>query len=365
MCCHSAAATDSPMTKRTEITTPEILPQEARSEFSLRPRRLDHFVGQEKVKQGLQISIEAAIERGEPLDHILFHGPPGLGKTTLAMLLSREMSVNITTTSGPVLEKAADLVGALTNLQRGDILFIDEIHRLRPVIEEFLYPAMEDFRVEVRLSDGPRAQTMTMAVEPFTLVGATTRFGLLTAPMRARFGITERLDFYPARDLAAIIERSADLMDIAATPEGARELAERARGTPRVANRLLRRVRDFAQVRADGILDVPVVRRALEMLDVDEYGLDSMDTRILSTIVRKFEGGPVGLNSLAVALGEDAGTIEEVYEPFLIQEGFLMRGPRGRLATPKAYRILGLPEPDREAGGPGGDPIPPHPNLFN
>jgi len=352
------------MTKRTEITTPEILPQEARSEFSLRPRRLKHFVGQEKVKQGLQISIEAATERGEPLDHILFHGPPGLGKTTLAMLLAREMSVNITTTSGPVLEKAADLVGALTNLERGDILFIDEIHRLRPVIEEFLYPAMEDYKVEVRLSEGPRAQTMTMAVEPFTLVGATTRFGLLTAPMRARFGITERLDFYPARDLAAIIERSADLIGIAATPDGARELAQRARGTPRVANRLLRRVRDFAQVRANGILDVPVVRRALEILDVDEYGLDSMDTRILSTIVQKFDGGPVGLNSLAVALGEDAGTIEEVYEPFLIQEGFLMRGPRGRVATPMAYRILGLPEPD-ETGGSGGDPILPQPNLFN
>jgi len=359
------AATDDPMmTKRTEITTPEILPQEARSEFSLRPRRLEHFVGQEKVKQGLQISIEAATERGEPLDHILFHGPPGLGKTTLAMLLAREMSVNITTTSGPVLEKAADLVGALTNLERGDILFIDEIHRLRPVIEEFLYPAMEDYKVEVRLSEGPRAQTMTMAVEPFTLVGATTRFGLLTAPMRARFGITERLDFYPARDLAAIIERSADLMGIAATPDGARELAQRARGTPRVANRLLRRVRDFAQVRANGILDVPVVRRALEILDVDEYGLDSMDTRILSTIVKKFDGGPVGLNSLAVALGEDAGTIEEVYEPFLIQEGFLMRGPRGRVATPMAYRILGLPEPE-ETGGSGGDPILPQPNLFN
>ncbi len=345
------------MTGRTEITTPEVLPHETRSEFSLRPRRLASFIGQEKVKQGLQISIEAATARGEPLDHILFHGPPGLGKTTLAMLLAREMSVNITTTSGPVLEKPADLVAALTNLQAGDILFIDEIHRLRPVIEEFLYPAMEDFRVEVRLAEGPRAQTVTMSVEPFTLVGATTRIGLLTAPMRARFGITERLDFYPAGDLAAIIERSAGLIGIAATPDGARELAARARGTPRVANRLLRRVRDFAQVRADGVLDVPVVRQALELLDVDEHGLDSMDTRILRTIVVKFDGGPVGLNSLAVALGEDAGTIEEVYEPFLIQEGFLMRGTRGRVATPKAYRILGIP------GGPGGDS--PHPSLFN
>lgn len=353
------------MTRRTEITTPEVLPHEARSEFSLRPRRLENFIGQRKVKRGLQIAIEAATARAEPLDHILFHGPPGLGKTTLAMLLAREMSANITTTSGPVLEKAADLVAALTNLQRGDILFIDEMHRLRPVIEEFLYPAMEDYRVEVRLAEGPRAQTMTMSVEPFTLVGATTRFGLLTAPMRARFGITERLDFYPAGDLARIIKRSADLMGVAATPEGAGELAARARGTPRVANRLLRRVRDFAQVRADGVLDVPVVRQALELLDVDEYGLDSMDTRILSTIVVKFEGGPVGLNSLAVALGEDAGTIEEVYEPFLIQEGFLMRGPRGRVATPKAYRILGIPVPDRGPGGPGGEPIPPHPSLFN
>lgn len=353
------------MTRRTEITTPEVLPHEARSEFSLRPRQLTDFIGQNKVKQGLQISIEAATARGEPLDHILFHGPPGLGKTTLAMLLAREMSASITTTSGPVLEKAADLVAALTNLHRGDILFIDEIHRLRPVIEEFLYPAMEDYRVEVRLAEGPRAQTVTMSVEPFTLVGATTRFGLLTAPMRARFGITERLDFYPAGDLAAIIGRSADLMGIDATTDGARELAARARGTPRVANRLLRRVRDFAQVRADGVLDVPVVRQALELLDVDEYGLDSMDTRILNTITVNFEGGPVGLNSLAVALGEDAGTIEEVYEPFLIQEGFLMRGPRGRVATPKAYRILGLPVPDQGPGDPGGDPGSPHPSLFN
>ena len=353
------------MTRRTEITTPEILPHEARSEFSLRPRRLENFIGQRKVKQGLQIAIEAATARVEPLDHILFHGPPGLGKTTLAMLLAREMSTNIITTSGPVLEKAADLVAALTNLERGDILFIDEIHRLRPVIEEFLYPAMEDYRVEVRLAEGPRAQTMTMSVEPFTLVGATTRFGLLTAPMRARFGITERLDFYPAGDLAKIITRSAELMGVPTTPEGARELAARARGTPRVANRLLRRVRDFAEVRADGVLDVPVVQQALEILDVDEYGLDSMDTRILSTIIVKFEGGPVGLNSLAVALGEDAGTIEEVYEPFLIQEGFLMRGPRGRVATRKAYRILGIPVPDRSPGDPGSDPIPPHPSLFN
>ncbi len=333
------------MTRRTEITTPDALPQEARSEFSLRPRRLAHFVGQEKVKRGLEISIEAARGRNEPLDHILFHGPPGLGKTTLATLLAREMAAGITTTSGPVLEKPADLVGALTNLQRGDILFIDEIHRLRPVIEEFLYPAMEDFRVEVRLSEGPRAQSVTMSVEPFTLVGATTRFGLLTAPMRARFGITERLDFYPPGDLAAIIARSASLLKIESTPQGARELAERARGTPRVANRLLKRVRDFAQVRADGILNQDVVGRALELLGVDEHGLDSMDARILEAVAVRFAGGPVGLNSLAVALGEDPGTIEEVYEPFLIQQGLMMRGPRGRVATARTWEVLGLPAP--------------------
>ena len=351
------------MARRTEITTPEILPDEQGSERSLRPRRLSRFIGQERLKENLRIAIEAATARREPMDHILFHGPPGLGKTTLAMLLAREMGVGFTTTSGPVLEKPADLVGALTNLQRGDILFIDEIHRLRPVIEEFLYPAMEDFRVEVRLSDGPRAQTMTMAVEPFTLAGATTRFGLLTAPMRARFGITERLDFYPARDLAVIIERSAQLLGVEATTAGARELAARARGTPRVANRLLRRVRDFAEVRAEGVLEVEVVRAALDLLNVDEYGLDAMDTRILVTIVEKFEGGPVGLNSLAVALGEDAGTIEEVYEPFLIQQGLVMRGPRGRVATGRAYERLGRPAPDREGGaGPTGRG---QPNLFH
>ncbi len=352
------------MTRRTEITTPEILPREKRSEASLRPRRLSGFIGQENLKEALEISIQAARARGEPLDHILFHGPPGLGKTTLALLLAREMAVSIISTSGPVLEKAADLVGALTNLSKGDILFIDEIHRLRPVIEEFLYPAMEDFKVEVRLSEGPRAHTMTMAVEPFTLVGATTRFGLLTAPMRARFGITERLDFYPAAELARVIERSAGIMGVQATRGGARELAARARGTPRVANRLLRRVRDFAQVRADGVLDVEVVREALELLNVDEAGLDAMDTRILKTVVDKFEGGPVGLGSLAVALGEDAGTIEEVYEPFLIQEGFIMRGPRGRVATRKAYERLGRPFPEGGHGPVGGDSGPPHPNLF-
>lgn len=334
------------MTSRTEITTPEELPEESGPELSLRPRRLDEFIGQDSVRESLRIAIEAARQRREPLDHLLFHGPPGLGKTTLASLMAREMGVNIKTTSGPVLEKPADLVGALTNQREGDILFIDEIHRLRPVIEEFLYPAMEDFRIEIRLSDGPAAQTMTMALEPFTLVGATTRFGLLTAPMRARFGIIERLGYYPREDLAQIVERSAQILGVGSTQDGAGELAARARGTPRVANRLLRRVRDYAQVRADGVLTVEVVRDALQLLNVDEYGLDGMDVRILSTIVEKFGGGPVGLTSLAVAIGEDAGTIEEVYEPYLIQEGFMMRGPRGRVATPKAYTRIGLEPPD-------------------
>ncbi len=279
------------------------------------------------------------------MDHVLFHGPPGLGKTTLASLIAEEMGVGLRTTSGPVLEKPADLVGLLTNQSRGDVLFIDEIHRLRPIIEEFLYPAMEDFRVEIRISEGPRAQTTTLAIERFTLVGATTRFGLLTAPMRARFGIVQRLNFYPPDQLSSIVRRSAGLLGVRTTREGADELARRARGTPRVANRLLRRVRDYAEVRADGVIDAEVAGAALEMLDVDEYGLDEMDARILKTIIEKFEGGPVGLSSLAVALGEDAGTLEEVYEPFLIQEGFLMRSPRGRVATPRAYRRFGYSPP--------------------
>jgi Holliday junction DNA helicase RuvB len=260
------------------------------------------------------------------------------------------MGVNVKNTSGPVLEKPADLVGILTNQREGDILFIDEIHRLRPIIEEFLYPAMEDFKVEIRLSDGPKAQTMTMKIERFTLVGATTRFGLLTAPMRARFGIVQRLNFYPPDELAVIVSRSAEILGVEATKNGAEELAQRARGTPRVANRLLRRVRDYAQVRADGVIDRRVAEEALTLLDVDEYGLDEMDGRILKTIIEKFEGGPVGLNSLAVALGEDALTLEEVYEPFLIQEGFLMRTPRGREATARSFRRFGYTRPASDGG---------------
>lgn len=335
---------------RAQITTPEILPEEASAEQSLRPSQLSEFVGQATVKESLQIAIDAAKQRGEPLDHILFFGPPGLGKTTLAILLAREMGVNIRTTSGPVLEKAGDLVGLLTTLRRGDVLFIDEIHRLRPALEEFLYPAMEDFRVDVRIAEGPNAQTIPMSIEPFTLVGASTRYGMLTPPMRARFGMVERLGYYPAEDLETIVVRSAAILDVGVDADGAREIAKRSRGTPRVANRLLRRVRDYAQVRADGAITQAVAVAALSRLNVDEYGLDDMDARILQIIIEKFDGGPVGLNTIAVAVGEDPGTVEEVYEPFLIQQGFLHRTPRGRTASPGAYRHFGYTPPS-SAGG--------------
>jgi holliday junction DNA helicase RuvB len=326
------------MAQRSEITTPERLGDDQGAEASLRPSRLDEFVGQAKIRENLQIAIEAAKSRGEPLDHALFFGPPGLGKTTLAILLAKEMGVSLRTTSGPVLERPGDLVGLLTNLRRGDILFIDEVHRLRPALEEFLYPAMEDWRVDVRISEGPHAETVPMQIEPFTLVGATTRYGLLTPPMRARFGMVERLHFYPPEDLAQIVQRSAKILDIATDTAGALEIAKRSRGTPRVANRLLRRVRDYATVRAGGSIDEVTAKAALARLDVDEFGLDDMDKRIISAIIEKFEGGPVGLNTVAVAVGEDAGTLEEVYEPFLIQQGFLQRTPRGRAATPAAYK---------------------------
>jgi holliday junction DNA helicase RuvB len=340
---------------RAEITTPEELPEESGLELSLRPQRLAEFIGQPKVKESLQIYIDAAVARREPLDHTLFFGPAGLGKTTLAELIAREMGVNVRATSGPALEKPFDLVGTLTNLRKGDILFIDEIHRLRPIIEEFLYPAMEDFKIDMRVSEGPKAQTISMTIEPFTLVGATTRLGLLTAPMRARFGIEQRLNFYPASDLEMIVHRTAEVLKVEIDKGGAEEIACRSRGTPRVANRLLRRIRDYAQVKSGGNITRDIAKDALQLLDVDQFGLDDMDSRILKTIIEKFEGGPVGVTTIAAAVGEDAGTIEEVYEPFLVQNGFLQRTPRGRMATAQAYRHFGFTMPN---GGPA------QPSLF-
>jgi holliday junction DNA helicase RuvB len=338
---------------RPEITTPDELPDESAVELSLRPKRLAEFIGQHKVKEGLSIAIDAAKARREPLDHTLFFGPPGLGKTTLAALMARELGVNLTTTSGPALEKPGDLVGPLTNLREGDVLFIDEIHRLRPIIEEYLYPAMEDYRIDIRLSEGVKAQTVTMNIEKFTLVGATTRLGMLTAPMRARFGITHQLGFYSEKELEIIVRRTAEVLKVEIDDEGASEIARRSRGTPRVANRLLRRVRDYAQVRADGRINREVAQAQLALLDVDHFGLDDMDSRLLRTIIEKFDGGPVGLGTIAAAIAEDAGTIEEVYEPFLVQNGFLQRTPRGRMATAHAYRHLGFQPPPgiAEQGG--------------
>jgi len=332
---------------RAEITTPEVLADESVVELTLRPQRLSEFIGQHKVKETLRIYIDAAMGRREPLDHTLFIGPPGLGKTTLAELMARELGVNIRTTSGPALEKPGDLVGTLTNLRRGDILFIDEIHRLRPIIEEFLYPAMEDFRIDIRLSEGPKAQTIIMPVEPFTLIGATTRFGMLTAPMRARFGIEQRLNYYPKEDLQLIVMRTAAVLRAEIDDAGASEIARRSRGTPRVANRLLRRIRDYAQVKHDGRITSEIANQALQLLDVDAFGLDDMDARIMRTIIEKFDGGPVGVNTIAAAIAEDAITIEEVYEPFLVQNGFLQRTPRGRAATPLAYRHFGYTPPSQ------------------
>ena len=319
--------------------------QEERIEQSLRPGTLAEYVGQEKVRTQLGIFVEAARRRGEALDHVLLFGPPGLGKTTLAHIISRELGVNLRHTSGPVLERPGDLAALLTNLEPRDVLFIDEIHRLSPVVEEILYPALEDYQIDIMIGEGPAARSIKLDLPPFTLVGATTRAGMLTNPLRDRFGIVARLEFYSAAELAAIVQRSAGLLKIELEKTGGVEIARRSRGTPRIANRLLRRVRDYAQVKADGAVTRPVAEAALAMLEVDALGLDVMDRKLLCAVIEKFAGGPVGLENLAHAIGEDAETIEDVLEPFLIQQGFLQRTPRGRVASPAAYRHLGLAAP--------------------
>jgi len=339
------------------IVTGRRRPEDVELEPSLRPRRLASYIGQDQIKQSLSVFIEAAVARSEALDHVLLSGPPGLGKTTLAGVIANELGVNMRTTSGPAIERQGDLVAILTNLEPRDVLFIDEIHRLNRTVEEVLYPAMEDFAVDIVIGKGPSARSLRLDLPPFTLIGATTRAGMLTSPLRDRFGVLFRLEYYTEQDLLEIVRRAADVLGVQADEEGAREIARRARGTPRIANRLLKRVRDFAQVRADGRVTGPVAREALAMLDVDELGLDRIDRVLLRTIIDKFDGGPVGVETLAAAAGEEVETIEDVYEPYLMQIGYLERTPRGRKATAAAYRHLKRPLPRRpeDAGGAGKD----------
>jgi Holliday junction DNA helicase RuvB len=329
------------------LVTPARVDDDAQYEAGLRPRRFADYIGQDRVRENLDVSIAAARQRAEALDHVLLYGPPGLGKTTLAYVIANELGVPIRTTSGPVIEKPGDLAGILSNLQEREVLFIDEIHRLAPAIEEILYPAMEDFELDIVIGQGPGARSVKVPVERFTLVGATTRAGLLTSPLRARFGIVQRLDFYTGADIEEIIRRSARILAAEIETDAARELAGRSRGTPRIANRLLRRVRDYAQVRADGRITVEVTHGALRLLDVDRYGFDDVDRRLMLTIIEKFNGGPVGLATLAAATSEEAEAIEDMYEPFLIQLGFLDRTPRGRVATARAYEYFDRPMPGR------------------
>ncbi len=331
-----------------DATGAEFTPDDRQVDKALRPKMLEDFKGQAKIVDNLSIFIQAAKLRNEPLDHVILHGPPGLGKTTLSHIIANEMEAGFKLTSGPVMEKPGDLAGLLTNLEEGDVLFIDEIHRLNNVVEEYLYSAMEDFRIDIMIDSGPSARSIQIDLNPFTLVGATTRMGLLTAPLRARFGITCHLDYYDVPTLINIIKRSAAILQVAIDDDGAAEIASRSRGTPRIANALLRRVRDFAQIKGDGHIDVSIAQMGLTALNVDEHGLDEMDNRILSVIIDKFNGGPVGLSTIATAVGEESGTLEEVYEPFLIMEGFIQRTPRGRCVTNKAYHHLGKNPPKNE-----------------